>query len=249
MPIEGVMVSTRPDFDVATSYASYWVGRTLRALEELGMRVTDLFGDLATKAKLIEELEYLDPIAFWGVGHGNETEFAGQDAFVILEKGVDENLFVGRIIHLTSCLTGVVGGLIESIASAGALAAIGYSVEIVVGIDTVDFPIGDPSNKATQSFLEPDTQIEIALAQGKSLADAFMESDAKSDEWIEYWRASEHPDADIIIWAIINNRDSKELYGLTRISYRTLAEPLHPFNVMVGVSTLITTGLVIIKWQ
>lgn len=248
MPVERTVICTRPDFDVATLYASYWVGITLRVLEEMGMRVTDLPGNLANKDELLIALERDDPIAYWGVGHGNETQFAGQDAVVMLEKGVDENLFVERIIHLTSCLTGAEGGLLGSIAEAGALATIGYSVELVVGIDTANFPVDDPSNKATQSLLEPDCLIEVSLAGGKTVADAFVESDAKSDEWIEYWRVSGHPDADILMWALINNRDNKVLDGLPQTSYKLQTEPLHPLTVLASTATILTLGLMVIKW-
>jgi len=241
------MVCTRPNFDTATLYASYWVGRTLTILQELGLSITDLFGDLATKDKLVEALLNYDPIGYWGVGHGNQTQFAGQDAIIMLEKGIDESLFVERIIHLTSCLTGTDNGLLESIVEAGALAAIGYSVDLIVGVETVNFP-DEPSNDATRSLLAPDCQIEITLAEGKVVIVALFEADAKSDEEIEYWRASGHPDADLLIWAHISNRDGKVLYGLGQAEYRTLAEPLHPIMALASVAGVLALGLVIVKW-
>lgn len=248
MPNERVMVCTRPDSDIATLYASYWVGVTLRLLEERGLRVTDLLGDLANLEKLVEAFDTFDPITFWGIGHGSETQFAGQNAIIMLEKGVNEYLLTERIVHLTSCLTGVAGGLLDSIVNTGAVAGIGYSVEFIVGIDTPDFPAGDPSNKAAQSLLEPDCQIEISLAEGKNIIGAFLDSDKKSNDWIEYWRKSGHPDADIIIISVINNRDSKELYGIPEATERLAAEPLHPFSVLVGVATLLSLGLVVVRW-
>lgn len=247
MPAERTMVCTRPDFDTATLYASYWAGKTLTLLQEAGIIVTDLLGDLANKDSLVEALNNYDPIAYWGVGHGNETQFAGQDAIVMLEKEYDELLFVERIVHLTSCLTGASGGLLESIANAGALATIGYSVELIVGLATENFP-DTPENNATKSLLAPDCQIELSLAQGKAVIDALLDSDNVANAEIEFWRTSEHPDADLLIWAHISNRDNKVLYGLGQAEYRTLAEPLHPFNVFVGLATIITAGLVVVRW-
>jgi hypothetical protein len=248
MPNERVIVCTRPDFDTATLYASYWVGVTLRLLEERGLIITDLLGDLANLDKLVEALNSFDPISFWGVGHGNETQFAGQNAVIILERGVNENLFVGRIVHLTSCLTGVAGGLLDSIAKGGAIASIGYAAEFIVGIDTPNFPVDDPTNKATQSFLEPDCQIEISLANGKTIAEAIMDSTMKSNEWIEYWRKSGHPDTDILIMVLISNRDYKVVYGVPEVVSRLVAEPLNPLVALASTASLLSLGLVIVKW-
>ena len=247
MPAQRVMVCTRPDFDTATLYASYWMGRTLRVLEEHGLRITDLLGDLANKEKLVEALNDYDPIAYWGLGHGNKTQFAGQNGVVVVEKGFDEHLFVERVVHLTSCLTGLRGGLLESIENEGALAAVGYSVDFIVGVITKNFPDA-PANDATKSLLAPDCVIETTLARGKAVADALIVSDNESDKEIEHWRKSGHPDADLLIWAHINNRDGKVLYGLPQTRERVLAEPLHPITTLACVATLAGTGLTIIKW-
>jgi len=247
MPNERTLVCTRPNFDTATQYASYWVGITLRILEELGLRITDLSGDLAIKDKLVEALLNHDPIAYWGVGHGNETQFAGQDALIMLEKDVDECLFIERIVHLTSCLTGADGGLLESIANAGALATVGYSVDLIVGVATGNFP-DEPSNEATRSLLAPDLAIELTLADGKTVVDALLSSDDVANVEIENWRKSGHPDADLMIWAHINNRDNKVLYGLAQAEYRTLAEPLHPLSAVACVASVTSLGLVVTRW-
>jgi len=246
MPIERTMVCTRPDFDPATIYAAYWVGRTLRKLEEFGLRITDLLGEFATKEKLVEALENYDPIAYWGVGHGNATQFAGQDAFIMLEKEVDESLFIGRIVHLTSCLTGLSGGLLESIAGEGAIAAFGYSVELIVGVETGNFP-NIPSNKATESLLAPDCAVETMLSLGKTIAEAVMESDNLSNVEIENWRKSGHPDADLLIWAHINNRDGKVLYGLPEAD-EEIPAPIHPLTALASVASITGLGLVVMKW-
>ena len=246
MPVERTMVCTRPDFDPATLYTSYCVGRTLRVLQELGLRITDLLGELAIKGKLVEALENHDPIAFWGVGHGSPTQFAGQDAYVLLEKGVDEPLFVGRIIHLTSCLTGSIGGLLESMADGGALAAFGYSVDLIVGVETGNFA-DTPSNKATESLLAPDCAVEAVLALGKTIADAVVESDNLSNVEIENWRKSGHPDTDLLIWAHINNRDGKVLYGLPEAD-EEIPAPLHPIAAFASVASFVSLGLVVTKW-
>jgi hypothetical protein len=202
----------RPDWDEATSYGSYWIGKAQVELIDKGLTITDLAGDLANKNDLLMALANVDPLNFWGMGHGSETQFAGQDNYIVLEKGADENLMVGRIVHLTSCLTGVEDGLLDSIYKAGALACFGYKVEFIVGVETQNFP-AVPSNDATKSLMKPDVVIETVLADGMSCSEALFLSDFVSNLEIEYWRVSGHPDTDLLIYCLIHNRDGKAFYG------------------------------------
>jgi hypothetical protein len=206
------MIEMKPDWDEATSYGSYWLKKAEMTLSDKGMSIYNLAGDLANKDALVSALSVYDPLNFWGMGHGNETQFAGQNNYVVLEKGVDENLMAGRIVHLTSCLTGVEDGLLESFYKAGALACFGYKVEFIVGVETENFP-AVPSNDATKSLMKPDVAIELALADGKSCAETLEFSDSVSDIEIEYWRISGHPDSDLLIFSLIHNRDGKAFYG------------------------------------
>jgi len=212
MPVEKQMLMFRSDWDDATSFGSYWIGKAQADLIDKGMIVTDLSGALANKDDLLLALANVDPMNFWGMGHGNETQFAGQDNYIILQKGVDEALMIGRIVHLTSCLTGAENGLLQSLADAGALACFGYKVEFIVGVETSNFP-DVPSNDATKSLMKPDIIIELILASGLSCADTLIASDFVSNSEIEYWRTSGHPDADLLIFCLIHNRDGKTFYG------------------------------------
>jgi hypothetical protein len=220
------MLMFRADWDTATKYGSYWIGRAQTELIDKGMIITDLSGDLANKDDLLLALASIDPMNFWGMGHGNETQFAGQNNYVVMQKGVDEALMVGRIVHLTSCLTGAENGLLQSLADAGALACFGYNVEFIVGVETPNFPAVS-SNDATKSLMKPDTIIELLLAGGLTCAEALAASDFVSNSEIEYWRASGHPDADLLIFCLIHNRDGKAFYGEPHVVSRLQAPAIN----------------------
>jgi hypothetical protein len=119
---------------------------------------------------------------------------------------------IGRVVHLTSCLTGVEDGLLDSFSKAGALACFGYKVEFIVGVETENFP-AVPSNEATKSLMKPDVAIETVLADGMNCGSVLFLSDFVSNLEIEYWRISGHPDADLLIYCLIHNRDGKAFYG------------------------------------
>lgn len=212
MPADKQLLMFRADWDIATKFGSYWVGAAKSVLYDKGMLVTDLSAGLATKDELVRALNEVDPCTFWAMGHGIETQFAGQDNYVILEKGVDESLMIGRVVHLTSCLTGAETGLLESLFKAGAKACFGYSVELIVGVETDNFPM-TPNNEATKSLMKPDVAIELALADGKTAKEAFDKSDEVADSEIEYWRDSGHPDSDLLIFCHLHNKNGKALYG------------------------------------
>jgi hypothetical protein len=243
MPVEKQMVMCRADWDTATSYGSYWVGKAKISLADKRIVVTDLYGDLANKDDLLVALANVDPMSFWGMGHGNETQFAGQNNAVLLEKGVDEELMLGRIVHLTACLTGKEDGLLYSFARAGAIACFGYKVEFIVGVETPNFP-ETPDNDATKSLMKPDVVIEYALADGKTCAEALEVSDIASEIEIESWRQSGHPDSDLLIFSLISNRDGKVLYGMPEAVSRVVAPPLNVLSVLSVLGSVAGLGLV-----
>lgn len=233
MPNPKVLVNTRPEWDVATEYGSFWIGKTLIPIQDNGIIVDDLKGSEANLVELTNSLLENDPMLFWGFGHGQEDVFTGDNGQGLLIKGVNESLMSGRIVHLTSCLTGVEGGLCESLYDNGAVAVIGYGVDFIIGINSEDIPLA-PDNPATTSLMKPDTVIETSLSEGKAVVDAFMDSDDVSELEIEYWRKSKHPDSDLIIWSHLNNQNGKKLYGLGASQVKAQAPPLK----------LITVGLI-----
>jgi hypothetical protein len=212
MPVAKQLLMVRADWDTATQYGSYWLGQAKSMLLDLGMLVTDLAGILDDKTDVVNAINEVDPSVFWGMGHGLETQFAGQDNYLLLEKGVDESLMVGRVVHLTSCLTGAEGGLLQSFAKAGAITCFGYNVELILGVETNNFP-DSPDNDATKSLMKPDTDFEIALAKGMTAKEAYDDSNNVADAEMEYWRTSGHPDADLLIYCHIHNKSGKILYG------------------------------------
>lgn len=262
MPELNTAVVMTPDHvitpDPALQMATYWITKTVKKMNLKGLQVTHLNGDKAKKTEVRDTLSMVDPLLFWGTGHGLECLFTGQirgmsaedlSEWVILSSVTSSVEFgdktfsitanpdwmEGRVVHLTSCLTAVELGV--AIADAGALAYIGYNRLFIVGF--MEHP---PESKYTQSFMEPDIQIELTLLDGKSVKDAIWASDFRSDDWIEYWRRSGDPNADAMIKGIIWNKVSRLVFGDETIKIRFVPDALSPWNV-AGVAVVGTIGI------
>jgi len=221
MPISGTLLVIQPDFDVATRFCSYWMERTIEHITEKRIRADVLKGGNANLEEFVSSIQK-DPAALWGAGHGNEEAYSGQNLVVLLRKGVNEELMVGRVCHLLSCRTGAGGGLLESVAEKGAVACIGYAVDFIIGLAVEPYA----ESKMTQSLCEPDCEIEKVFADGGTCIEALEASDNKSERWVEYWRGSGHPDADLVIFSIISNRDAKRVYGVPEATSRLTVPPV-----------------------
>jgi len=226
-------VNTRPEFDMPTKMASYWIGKMLEYLHRKGVMVNDLADGRANYKELLATLDREDPAIFWGMGHGSEDVFTGQDHEILFQVGVNLDLLEGRIVHLTSCLTGV--KLAPAMVKAGVVAVFAYTYDLIIGLEVEPFP----ESKITQSLMEPDTEIEKAMADGLSTAQAYEASEHKTEEWLDYWVNSGDPNTDVIMLSIISNRNARILLGVN--TRGVLEAP--PISIL-GVATTLVVAFV-----
>jgi len=239
------MLTTEPDWDEATQYGSYWVKAFVEEIRNLGKDVVELVGDEVTYDNFVDYLQSYNPSAFWGMGHGSENLFTGQNGDILLQKGVNEDLMTGRVVHLLACLCGAEGGLAESLANAGAVCVFAYSRDFILGIESENIS-PEPDNEVTQSLLEPDGVIELILALGLSAVEAYKGSINRSDYWIDYWLSSGHPDADLIVYSLINNRDALMLYGVPQARLSELPA-ISPVSLVALWFTVLGSTLAVVQ--
>ena len=164
-----------------------------------------------------EALEKFDPVIFYSVGHGqccvhkvenNLTyiEVAGYDCKVhfacnfYTEKCREDlrlDAFVGRVVHLLSCVTGMYLG--PALVEHGARAFVGYDHLFVFG-----WWVGSPSPPPPCTPAEPTHDMRSAaecdaegvrtLLNGGSVADAIDAMKAKFEEYIEKYTTGEWKD-------------------------------------------------------
>jgi len=217
MPRTGVALFVRPLFDMATSYAHYYMD--LAAGYAAGnMRVIDLDGTGATKSNIFAALEGEDPVFCYWNGHGNADTFSAQDKEVVMQTCSGDESLIGRVVLLLSCSCGI--RLAPDAISKGAITVFGYTVDFTW--IAVEDPATDPY---ARGFFESVNAISEALAYGKTTQEAMDLSLAAWNQGIDYWTKSPDPNASQVIQWMIHDRNGQKLFGSTSARITTPTPP------------------------
>ena len=147
----------RPDWgDTACRWGAEQLARkTIAYAAQSGWSVRDLYGDDATKAKIIAELPSKTFASV--LGHGNETTYTAQRQEVVLVKGdPDTDALCAKggnlVMNFLTCLVGE--DLLPYMIEKGLKAAKGYSEEFVFVTDPANFPdsVAEPFFRAHCEF-------------------------------------------------------------------------------------------------
>jgi len=238
MPRENVAVCTAPDFDPATCYGKH-------AFAHLcdpqygdgcgGWEIHALEGDRAVRERVLRALALHDPKLFFGVGHGSEDTFTGQNL---------ERLFwvcncrelAGRVVYLLSCLTGAKLG--PDMVAKGALAYVGYDREYMF---VAMFPpmCRDPitEDRYAYAFFDPPLVFLATLIKGGTVGDAFKAMIDRYNYWMDLWSRSGEEGAEHVVFFLKWDRDHAVVYGdqsAVAGRYVPTARPAIPGAALVG---------------
>ena len=162
-------------------YGQVVMHEIVQTYRQLGQIITELIGDEANKEKIKQELQRLNPIFFFGLGHGNVDVYSVECTEVFMRVGDSEvDLMKERVVVLNSCLTAQELG--PAIIDAGAITYLGSKEEFW-------FFIGDApgTTRAVRSPFLAEYQFDASILQGKSTGDARQDQMRKYDEEINYW--------------------------------------------------------------
>lgn len=235
MPIPGVALFVRPDFDRATSYAHYYMDLAAQYASR-NMRVIDLDGNNATKSNIFAALEEEDPILCYFNGHGNADTYSAQNKEIVMVTGNGDESLIGRVVLLLSCSCGI--RLAPSAVSKGATTVFGWEVDFTW--IAVEDAATDPY---AQGYFESVNAISNALVEGKTTGEAMNLSLVAWNQWIDYWTRSVDPYASMVIQWMIHDRDGQKLFGSTSARITTPMPPITelgkiplPLPVIIGYS-------------
>ncbi len=218
MPISGVALFVRPNFDRATSYAYYYMDLAAQYASR-NMRVIDLDGNGATKSNIFAALEEEDPIFCYWNGHGNADTYSAQDKEVVMVTGNGDKSLIGRVVLLLSCSCGI--RLAPSAVSKGATTVFGWVVDFTW--IAVEDAATDPY---AQGYFESVNAVSNALVEGKTTGEAMNLSLASWNNWIDYWTRSVDPYASMVIQWMIHDRDGQKLFGSNSARITTPMPPI-----------------------
>ncbi|MCJ7633806.1 hypothetical protein MUP77_15645 [Candidatus Bathyarchaeota archaeon] len=162
-------------------YGSVVLHQIVEANKRSGQTITELIGNDAYPAKVLQTLQSLQPLVFVGIGHGNTDVYSVESTNILVRDDSPElELFKDKVIDLCSCLTAVYLG--PAIIDAGAVVYTGYKEEFW-------FFVGDAAGttRAVQSPFVTEFEFVKSLLLGKSTGSARTDQLAKFDEEITYW--------------------------------------------------------------
>jgi hypothetical protein len=165
------LVVNRPDFESATHFGAYWTNEDLvKVARAKGIPVVDLYQVDAIKAKWDGAIKDQNAILVGGCGHGNATQYTGQNVNVLLNsvKSADLDMMKGRWGSFLSC---IFGRSARTFVDAGMRGFFGYTEEFWFA--TSAYP-----NSYAGPFFNSHYAFDQALLAGKSMREAWAACDA-----------------------------------------------------------------------
>ena len=157
-------VSCRPDYEQATHWGQYWIGLSTQYARDLGVRIYDLYAAEANKTVFNNRVHVASFI--FGVGHGNEFVFTGQNSKTLINatSSADRKLVKGRHGSFLSCRFGQASILL------GMKSFHGYNCDFTFTTST--FP-----NGYAEMFFAPHNRYDRKILEGSTCREAWLDSD------------------------------------------------------------------------
>ena len=207
------LLVTRPKYDDATEYLSYYASLIIKNAEELGIKVKDFEGKEVTSANIEKFLSKIAPKLIFLNGHGNDSAIEGDKEEIIFSTDKNINLLRDKIIYASSCYLGRVFG--KKVVDRNNGCFIGYKYPFSFWID--EKWSAKPSNDKTAAlFLEPSNEVINFLLKGKT---AKIANDKSKKMIIDNMREilkleeKKDPSATGILQVLWNNYEGRVLYG------------------------------------
>jgi hypothetical protein len=186
-----VVLITRPMHDDTTAYLFEWSRSIIDECNRRGIKVLNIEKDDVKKDNVLSFILSKKPSLLVFNGHGDPETIYGHNKEpskepILSAKNLREDVVKGRVIHSLSCNSANVLG--RECVNKGAISFIGYANEFVFFIDpsSSSKPLQD---KNAQPFLESANKAVISIIKGNTIHEAFNNSQASYDWWIEHFYA------------------------------------------------------------
>lgn len=167
-----VILITRPNHDLVTTYISAWAKLVLIEADKSGIPKLDLAGKKANKSNFESYIKRNKPKLIFLNGHGSTDSITGFDNEILVNLK-NSSLLKDKIIYARSCDAG--SRLGSKLVKDGALCFIGYKPGFVVGYSE-EYWIRPLQDKLAKLFLEPSNLVPASLLKGNSTEDAYRKS-------------------------------------------------------------------------
>lgn len=181
--MSNLVVVQRPEWtDIACHWGQHWMNEyVVKPARAAGFDVIDLFGDDASRSKVLAACRRSDFIYFSGLGHGSYTTFTGQRREAIFWRGDLQTKAISKDKHFNflSCQFGRDGAKwIQEVG--GAIGVHGYDENFQFVIDQQNFP-----DSVAKPFFDAHTTVDRVLFKGKTHGEAHKACLERYEHWIQ----------------------------------------------------------------
>jgi len=204
--------------------------------------ITRLDGGAANPSGIDSAINSVDPIFFFGLGHGNETTWTCECMNIYMTSCSDRaRKMSGRVVHLNSCLTGA--NLGRDLVSKGALAYFGSVEEFWLAI--MDSPC---TTRRVKAVFLCEYQVEASLMDGKTTGEAQRDRLARYDEEIRYWTEGDgknDPYASVIVRILQIDKSIAVMYGRSDVKIVSAIPAPPAAQLVIGLAPVLMIGGII----
>lgn len=201
-----VVLVTRPNHDITTTYFCLWAEKTL-SLASRKHKVLDLHSKKANRKTFESYAKKHRPNFFFFNGHGSDEVVAGYDNEPLLVSTKNDNLCLNSIVYIRSCSAAKILG--ESLIRQSAKSCIGYVTKFgfMRLVEKEREPLSDPLAKL---YLEPSNIVATTLLKGHTALEAHCRGIVEMKKNLKKMLSSENPLADatgvVLLWSNIRGQ-------------------------------------------
>lgn len=218
--MKNILLITRPNYDDATGYLSYYAKQIINFAEKKNIKVLDLIRPRLTKKEFSNLISKQDPLLVFFNAHGNEKIIYGDKIRgkeeTLIEENKNHSLLNKRITYARACWSAASLG--KACTKEGGC-FIGYKTPFSFWID--ERWSSKPSNdNIARLFLEPSNLIVISLLKGNTTKEAFNKSlDMSKRNVLKLLKIQEEPGATASIMLLWNNIEGQDILGEKDIKF------------------------------
>ncbi|PIN91115.1 hypothetical protein COU57_01890 [Candidatus Pacearchaeota archaeon CG10_big_fil_rev_8_21_14_0_10_32_14] len=160
-----ILLVTRPKFDDATEYLSYYASLILKEADNLRIEKKDFSGKEVTSKNISKFIEKKNPKLIFVNGHGDPNSLEGDEGEIIFSVQKNVHLLKDKLLYARACNAGLIFGK-EMVKNNGGC-FIGYNTPFTFWIDGKYSAIPAKDTLASL-FLMPSNEIVNSLIKGHS---------------------------------------------------------------------------------
>ena len=163
--MDEILLVTRPKYDDATEYLSYYASLILKEADKLSIINKDFSGKEATNNNISKFIEKKNPKLVFVNGHGDSSSLEGDEGEIIFSIEINMHLLKNKLLYARACHAGLIFG--KEMVKDNNGCFIGYKTPFTFWSDG-RYSATPAKDKLASLFLMPSNEIISSLIKGNS---------------------------------------------------------------------------------